>query len=110
MDAHLNMRWSAAELLAARPKSDDSISPPWIRNTTIAQYELGDMVKSLMYAHVYGSPVGYVGDARMALADLLTMLRCVAQQFGWSFWETMRDGEEKYIERMAELRAREELN
>ncbi len=106
MDANLSVRWTAEELLAATYNHTEK--PLWMFYTTIGQYEYGDFLKALTYTHMYGSPVGYIGDGEAALGDLITMLRCAAALNGMDFWSAMRDGEEKFMERQERLK--EELD
>ena len=105
----LGARWTGDELLAALPPDEQGEEiklPPWFVEMIIAQYELGDLAKSLMYRWRYGKAPGYVGEAQVALADLLTMLRVVAAHNGLDVWVALRDGETRFMERMEKISAK----
>ena len=76
----------------------------------IMTYELGAIVRSLIYADRHsGGPAedkdkerAYLGSARIDLADLILQCRLIAEQAGWDYAELIDDGEERFLERMKE--------
>ena len=78
--------------------------------TTIMTYELGSLIRALVRAGVkstYGDKDGeksYLAEARIELADLITQTRLLIEQMGWKQVDLENDGEERFCERMEELR------
>lgn len=46
----------------------------------------------------------YFAESRLALADLITQCRVLAEERGWKWDELVADGEERFLERMDELK------
>jgi len=80
-----------------------------LRTTTIMTYELGGMIKSLVYADHkkrQGQEKSYrarMADARIGLADLITQCHVLAEQLGWKMIDLRNDGMERFEERMREI-------
>jgi len=98
--AMLHAQWSAEELAQARPSETD---PPLLLQSAILAYELGDLVKCAMNTH-WGGIRGYQGEAHISLADVITQARLMAHHLGLDFWTALREGEERYMERMTALK------
>ena len=96
----LHVRWDAKELLAAQPPGQAEPT-----NAGILAYEMGDFIKSLMFYGWGRGDRGYWGEAHTALADVLTQLRLAACRMELDFWQAMRDGEDRYMERMEQVKA-----
>ncbi len=77
----------------------------------VATYELGSLIKCHHYMKRYG-PQGYMPNAKGEMSDLISMLRMYSEQMEWNFSQLMKDGEERYMERMDDLRkhGKEEKN
>jgi len=92
------------ELMPPEAGPDDPL-----RTTNIMTYELGGLVKSLIYAdhkRRQGEDDSYaarVADARICLADLLTQGYVLAEQMGWKRIDLENDGKERFEERMREI-------
>ena len=71
-----------------------------LRTAHVMTYELGDLVKGLVYS-LYSK--GHAEEARIALADLVTMSRLLAEQKDWDWEELLADGEERFQYRMKEI-------
>lgn len=88
----------------ARPED-----PIW--TTSIMTYELGGLVRSLVYAkhkQRQNDDTSYrvrIADARICLADLITQCHVLAEQIGWKWIDLENDGKERFVERMGELEA-----
>ena len=86
----------------ARP--DD---PIW--TTSVMSRELGRVIEGLMYAHhkhSWGDEKGArirEADARINFADLITQCRVLAEQLNWPWLTLLKDGEERFQERMQEI-------
>lgn len=88
--------------------------PIW--TTNIMLYELGLMTKNLIYgwgrrkrARDHDDVLkanAYLADAKMELADLVTQCRVMAEQLDCDWSTLVSDGEERFAERMDELRRR----
>lgn len=100
-DASLTM---LRDYMPAAAKPEDPL-----RTTTIMTYELGSIIRALIYAkheHSQGNVVSvnaYLTTARIGLADLITQARLLAEQMGWKWFELENDGEERFRERMKEI-------
>lgn len=92
------------DLMPCEARPDD---PLW--TTNIMSYELGSVVKGLVYAghkEVHGeekSVRAHLANARIGLADLITQCHVLAEQMGWNWLELKNDGRERFEERMREL-------
>ncbi len=96
----MGTRWTAEELVQARPDSD---SPAILLQCAILPYEMGDLIKCAMNTY-WGGIRGYQGEAGLALADVVTQLRVLSHHLGLDFWGALRDGEDRYMERMQALK------
>lgn len=82
--------------------------PIW--TTTIMTYELGSIIRALCKARnksAYGDEKGeraYLAEARIELADLLTQSFLLAEQMGWMRLELIREGSERFCQRMQEYK------
>jgi hypothetical protein len=101
--AMMTARWTAEELNAARPNTRGE--NPILLQCGILPYELGDLIKCAMNTY-WGGIRGYQGEAGLALADVITQLRLLACHLDLDFWGALREGEERYMERMEQLRNR----
>lgn len=79
----------------------------------IMTYELGSLVRALIYYKITGKTgedertlSAYVADARIGLADLITQCRVLAEQMGWKWITLENDGLERFQERMKEIEQR----
>jgi len=92
-----------AERAAPLVKAEDPIS-----TTTIMTYELGNVIRALSKARnkvAFGDKKGeaaYLAEARIELADLLTMSYLLAEQMGWRRIDLENEGLERFNERMDE--------
>ena len=79
---------------------------------TIILYELGDFTKCVVYAESRYMHLkdAYMAEARIALADMITQTRLLTEAIGADWDELWRDGEERFRERMIELKAKKEKN
>lgn len=69
----------------------------------VIMYELGDLVKCAKYADSRPRLAGaYHAEMRVALCDLLTQLRLLAEIMGWGMDTLFSVGEERFVERTAE--------
>jgi len=91
-------------LLALRERTLGKETPRSL--STIMTYELGDLVKSLVYAEVRRDcEAAYLAEARIALADIITQTYILAEVLGADWQDLRLDGEERFRERMTELKA-----
>jgi hypothetical protein len=73
-------------------------------------YELGGVVNGLIYARhksSWGDSKGaasYEASARINLADLVTQCQLLAEQKKWRWIDLCNDGNERFRERMKEIR------
>lgn len=92
------------DLMPCEANPDD---PLW--TTNIMTYELGSVIKSLVYARhkeVHGegkSMRAHLANARIEFADLITQCQVLAEQMEWNWLELKNDGRERFEERMREL-------
>lgn len=88
----LHALYSAQDLLDGKP-SDQGIPT----TSAILTYEIGDLVKCAMNQH-WGGVRGYHGEAKLALADVITMSRLLAALLKIDYWDCLRMGEDRYID------------
>ncbi len=89
----LSIRYSPEEFLANKPP-DQGIPT----TCSVLAYEVGDAIKCSMNIH-WGGVRGYQGEAKMGIADTVTMCRLLCAQLGLDFQEVLRDGEDRYMSR-----------
>jgi len=74
----------------------------------VATYELGKIIQCHHYTKRFGIDrveiMGYKAYGKAEMADLISMLRMFCEQQGWNFDELKYLGEERYLERMEDLR------
>lgn len=93
------------DLMPAVAKPED---PVW--TTAIMTYELGGVVRALIYAdhkRGQGDAEGVralLATARIGLADLIVQGRVLAEQMEWKMVDLENDGLERFAERMKELK------
>lgn len=86
------------------PESQDPL-----RTANIMAYELGYITHDLLYADLkstWNDEKGVkirLANARINLADLITMCRLLAEQMDWSWLSLIKDGEERFSDRMEEI-------
>jgi len=91
----------------AMPKQARPSDPIW--TTSVMTRELGRVIEGLMYAHhkrSWGDDKGVrirEADARINLADLITQCRVLAEQMSWPWLTLLKDGEERFLERMTDI-------
>lgn len=80
-----------------------------LHTCNIMTYELGAVVSGLVYADLKrswgddkGARIREV-NARINLADLITQCRVLAEQMNWPWLTLLKDGEERFFERMKEI-------
>ena len=73
-----------------------------LSTVNIALYELGDVAKCLIYSQYRDKSV-YEREARIALADLITVCSLLAEQMDWDWGKIVTDGQERFLERTAEI-------
>lgn len=92
-------------LLEKIPKSDPSTP---LKTTSIMTYELGSVIKALVYAEhsqlEEDTRKAYVVSAYLDFVDLITQARILAEQLDWDWSIAVSFGEERFDERMQELR------
>ena len=75
-----------------------------IHTAAIMTYELGDMMKMLVYRHNYKNNPnrvkGYMIEAKIALSDLLAQCHVICEREGWVFSEIESLGIERLHERI----------
>ena len=82
----------------------------YFRTTQIMTYELGGIIRSLVYAEHMGRQgrkdrqKAYLAEARVGLADLMTQSQLLAEQMGWRPIDLENDGLERFLERMQEIK------
>ena len=81
--------------------SANEITPS--RALQILTYEVGDLSKILVHSELYGE-VGYLGDEKGAVADVLSVVRLFVELKGWDEGEVRKLGEERYLERQEDIR------
>ena len=90
--AMLHAQYSQADLLRVKPP--DQFVPT---TAAILTYEVGDFVKCAMNVH-WGGVRDYHGEAKVALADVITMCRLLSALLGIDFWDALRKGEDRYMD------------
>lgn len=81
-----------------------------LRTTQVITYELGGIIRNLIYAgHMERQGEekrkrAKLAEARIDLADLLTQAHLLAEQMGWELVDLENDGEERFLERMKEIK------
>ena len=63
----------------------------------ILVYEVGDIVKCLVYIDRHGK-LGYVGETKISLADASAMLKLLIEQLGYNLEEVEKLGYDRYVE------------
>ena len=86
------------------PKSQDPL-----RTCNVMGYELGYIEHDLLYAELRkgwadeDSIKAKIKNARINLANLITICRLLAEQMSWDMGTLWKDGEERLYERMKEI-------
>lgn len=81
-----------------------------LQSANIATYELGYLIKGLLYAkrhqqaHQELDVKAYNAEARLGLTDLINVCRIIAEQLNLDFDELVADGEERFLERMEQVK------
>jgi hypothetical protein len=74
----------------------------------VCTYELGKVIECQHYEKRYGEDrliqKGYKTFGRTEMSDLISMLRMYCEQRDWDFEELISLGEERYLERMQDLK------
>lgn len=74
----------------------------------IATYELGKIIQCYHYSKRFGidriEKMSYKAYGKTEMADLISMLRMYCEQQEWNYEELLEMGEERYIERMNDLK------
>jgi len=73
------------------------------RAVRILTYEVGDLNKILVHSELYGN-VGYLGDEKSAVSDVLSAVRTYIELKGWDEDEIRKLGEGRYLERQEDIR------
>lgn len=95
-----------SQLLALR---ESVLGEETLRETlNIITYELGDLHKCVVYSETRYPHLkeAYMAEAKIALADIITQTRLLAEMLGADFETLMVDGEERFRERMEEMHGR----
>lgn len=75
----------------------------------IATYELGKIIQCQHYTKRFGidkiERMGYLAHGKTEMADLISMLRMYCEQEGWNYKELVEMGQERYLERMEDLKS-----
>lgn len=78
----MNIEFELKRLLRFEPKANEFF------RLSIILYELGDLAKNLVYAARFPDHAKAHGeDAKLAMADLITMLHALCIEMGWDFEE-----------------------
>ena len=80
-----------------------NIKQPVEKTSRIATYELGDIHKILVYIEQFGT-AGYLGELKLAHADLTTMVGLLGEQLGYDLNEQRDIGFECFCHRIAEVK------
>jgi hypothetical protein len=67
-------------------------------------YEIGRLAQCHHYAKVYNKPQAYLGDAKIYMANLITMCRMYCEHQGWDYEALQELGEENYLAKMYDLK------
>ena len=87
------------------PYDKDGLPLEVFLTAAIYCYEVGDIMKSLLYSmRRKDLSKAYLAEATIALSDSITMSRLLAQQLGDDFETLVEIGEERYLERIAEVK------
>jgi len=83
--------------------------PPFRREIpktlNVALYELGNVAKAVTYAESRPAVANaYLADAKLELSDLITQCRILAEHLEVDFRQLVADGEDRFMERMKEVR------
>lgn len=74
----------------------------------VATYELGKIIQCHHYSKRFGidriEKMGYKAYGKTEMADLISMLRMYCEQQEWDYNELLKIGEERYVERMDDLK------
>jgi hypothetical protein len=88
-----------------------SVNPQTVDETLmVATYELGKVIECHHYTKRYGIDSstliikGYKNHGKSEVADLISMIRMYCQQQDWNYEELVELGEERYKERMDDLK------
>lgn len=93
------------DIMPAQARPEDAL-----HTCNIMTYELGAVVNGLVYAEHKRTWRDLKGvsireaNARINLADLITQCRLLAEQMNWPWPALMIDGEERFQERMQEIK------
>jgi len=72
-----------------------------LETTNFVTYELGDLVKNLVYCKLYPEKKDYhIIEAKIAMTDLLIQCKTICEREGWAFAEMVDMGEKRMIERI----------
>ena len=82
----------------------------YLKTCNIMTYELGRMIRGLVYMQYSQLSKNELDErirnkeARIELADLITQCHVIAEQMDWEWKGLEYDGEERFRERMVELK------
>lgn len=68
----------------------------------VLSYNVGDILKCMIKAERLGS-MGYLGELKVACADVLTMSSLLPEQLGYDLAELKSVGLERFVHRMKEI-------
>jgi len=89
------------------PSQAKPLDPLW--TTNIMSYELGAVIRGLVYAHHRKNQTddsmvsSSLANSRINLADLITQCQLLAEQMDWKWADLVKDGRERFYERMSEI-------
>ena len=94
----MNVEFELRRLLKFEPKANQFF------RLAIILYELGDLAKNLVYATRFPSySSAHEKDAKLAAADLITMIHALCIEKGWDFEELRLLGLNRLKERYKEF-------
>ena len=103
-------------LTRARPSERDDSLVPYLKifmNSIVLQRELGLLTHAIHYGisskankQDEREAYAYFAHAKTELSDVLTQCRLLCELMGWDYQELLEMGEERYLERMQELKDR----
>ena len=72
-----------------------------IDTATILTYEVGDLMKMLVYSGLYPERKrAYMIEGKISMMDVITQCQIICDREGWDFNELKRIGSERAIERI----------
>lgn len=72
------------------------------RTAEVLSYNVGDILKCMIKAERLGS-MGYLGELKVACADVLTMSSLLPEQLGYDLAELKSIDLERFVHRMKEI-------